>query len=439
MTHINDLGRQAADDALLPPARHGRIGLLHATGLVAAFAVLVLVPQWLSSSSIGLLADALVAALFAMSFNLLYGQAGMLSFGHGAYLGIGTFAAIHVMRAAEADLMHIPTPLIPLVSGVVAMIVGFLVGLLATRRTGVYFSLITVAFAEIMLSIATPFDFIFGGEGGFSSWRPAWLGIAFGNIIEVYYLVLFWVVVCILAMYYWTGTPLGRVAVAIRDNDERVSFLGYNVHLSKTIIFALSTMFAGVAGGLLTLSRESTTYLVFSGSVSAEVVLNAFIGGVGVFLGPAVGAAIMTLGGNLVSGVSRSWPLYQGLLFVIIVMFLPDGIAGLFGRQYDALRHHGLRRLLLPWSLFGAGAALITATVILSVEIAHRVLDTSISAVGMGGQAVSAVEVFGVAWKPFGVMTWVAGLVGFFAGVFLIRAGHARASDLSRHQSGGAN
>jgi branched-chain amino acid transport system permease protein len=427
--------QQKAEGAILPSTNDRRVGYLRAAGLVVGLIGLILLPKWLTSSSTGLLADALVAALFAMSFNLLYGQAGMLSFGHCAYLGVGVFAAIHAMRAAEADLLHIPTPLIPLASGLASMIIGFLAGLLATRRTGVYFALITVAFSEIMVSIATPFDLVFGGEGGFSSWRPAWMGIEFGDITEVYYLILFWFVVCILSMYYWTGTPLGRVAGAIRDNDERVSFLGYNVYLAKTIIFAISAMYAGIAGGLMALNRESATYLVFSGSVSAEVVLNAFIGGVGVFLGPAVGATIMTLSGNLVSSVSRSWPLYQGILFVIIVMYLPDGIAGLFKTQWGALRQHGLNRVLVPWSVVVSGVGLTAFAVILATEIAHRVFDTSISSLRMGAGAKPDVVVFGLTWEPAGLVTWLVGLFCFSAGIFLIRTGYAQMAMLSRRQA----
>ncbi len=400
---------------------------------IAAVALLAILPYGLSSSYVGLAADALVAGLFAMSFNMLYGQAGMLSFGHGAYLGIGTFAAIHAMKAAETSDLSIPTPLIPLAGGLAAMIVGCLVGLLATRRTGVYFALITVAFAQIMLSIATPFDLIFGGEGGISAWRPAWFGFDFGDITQVYYLTLFWVVICIVAIRYWVGTPLGRAAEAIRDNDERLAFLGYNVHLVKTLIFGLSCMFAGVAGSLMALNRESATYLVFSDSISAEVVLNSIIGGVGVFLGPAVGAVIMTLSGNIVSDISRSWPLYQGILFVLIVMYLPTGILGLAQSQRQVLQRHGLATLSKPWGLFAAGGALVALAVILAVEIGHAVFDTTL--VATPGQ--TGVGVLGMVWEPHSPVTWVIIVASFAVGVALCRRSRAMTIRLSRQQTSG--
>jgi len=417
----------------LPRARMSRVTLW---GGIAITLALILLPAWLSSPSIGLLTEALIAALFAMAFNLLYGQAGMLSFGQSAYYGIGMFAAIHVMRAAEANIITIPTPLIPLIGGLVAMVVGYLVGLLATRRTGVYFALITVAFSEIMLSIATPFDFLFGGEGGLSSWRGAWMGLTFDSTAQVYYLVLFWVVLSIAIMRYLIGTPLGRASEAIRENDERLSFLGFDVHHTKTIIFALSSMFSGIAGALMALDRESATYLVFGLDISAEVVLNALIGGIGVFLGPAVGGVVMTIAGSVVSDISRSWSLYQGFIFVLLVMFLPQGLAGLAKGQWEAVHRYGVRRLLAPWILFLSGTALTAASVIITVEVAHDAFDASISPLSFqGASGPKGVEVFWLNWGQTSATTWLVVLVAFGLGIMLLRKGWARAGDLAKKSS----
>ena len=122
---------------------------------------------------------------------------------------------------------------------------------------------------------------------------------------------------------------MGRLALAIRDNEHRVRFLGFNTHGAQTLIFAISAMFTGVAGALLAIANEATNYTIFSAQASANVVLQTFIGGAGTFFGPALGAAVMTFFARVTSDLTRSWLLYQGLIFVIVMLFVPDGIGGL--------------------------------------------------------------------------------------------------------------
>src|SRR5690606_24281851 len=124
----------------------------------------------------------------------------------------------------------------------------------------------------------------------------------------------------------YTRTPLGRLTLGLRENSHRLRFLGYNVHGVGTVVFALSAMFSGVAGGLQVISNESANYVMFDPALSAAAVLNTYIGGVQVFLGPALGAALMTFFGYAVSDLTRSWLLYQGILFVLVMMFMPTGL-----------------------------------------------------------------------------------------------------------------
>ncbi len=230
-------------------------------------ALLVALPYLVSESMTNAAIQMLIAALFATAFSLLCGQAGMLSFGHAAYFGLGSFAAVHAMNA-------------------------------------------------------------FGGEAGVSSFRmPAW-GFDFGSTTEVYYLALAWVVGSILLLFLLTLTPFGRVTVGLRENTHRLRFLGYNVHVLGTLVFAISAMFAGIAGALQAINIEAANYVVFEAGISTAVVLNSFIGGVGTFFGPAIGAAAMTFFGHVTSDVTRSWLLYQGLIFVLVMMFLPRGLVG---------------------------------------------------------------------------------------------------------------
>src|SRR5690606_16907433 len=194
-------------------------------GLVLLAAVPVVLSQGLVNAAIPML----IAALFACAYNLLCGQAGMLSFGHSAYFGVGAFSTIHAMNAlGGAGLL--PTPLMPLAGAAGGLIFGAAAGWFATQRTGTYFAMITLAIAELIHALAPHLKGVFGGEAGLSSMRmPAW-GFTFGRTNEDYYLTLVWVALCLALLYLITRTPLGRLALGVRENSHRLSFLGYEVH-----------------------------------------------------------------------------------------------------------------------------------------------------------------------------------------------------------------
>jgi len=166
------------------------------------------------------------------------------------------------------------------------LVVGLVAGYFATMRSGVYFALVTLAIAELVHSLAPHLVSVFGGEAGIASMRMPWLGFTFGPLIEVYYLTLAWVVVSVFLLWAYTRTPFGRLTLALHDNEQRVSFLGYNAHSSKMIIFAISAMFSGIAGGLQVISSETANYGLFGLKVSSDVVLHAYVGGVTLFFGP---------------------------------------------------------------------------------------------------------------------------------------------------------
>ena len=228
----------------------------------------------------------LIFGLLAMGFNLLYGYTGLLSFGHAAYYGLGAFATLHLMKAVEGHLVTWPTPLLPLAGAVVGLFFGLVFGWLATQRTGVYFAMVTLALAELLFTLAPTWTSLFGGESGISTMRMNSWAIDFATDTGVYYLTLVWVVVSTWCLWAFTRTPMGRLALAVRENEHRVRFLGFNTHGAKTLIFALSTMFTGVAGALLAIANEATNYTIFSAQASANVVLQTFIGGAGTFFGP---------------------------------------------------------------------------------------------------------------------------------------------------------
>src|SRR5688572_6859272 len=310
-------------------------------GICAIVALLVALPFLISQGLLNAAIQMLIAALFACAYNVLCGQAGMLSFGHAAYFGVGAFATIHAMNAFAGTGL-LPTPLLPLAGALAGLGIGALAGWFATQRSGTYFAMITLAIAELLHSLAPHLKGLFGGEAGVSGMRMPSMGITFGSTTQVYYLVLAWVLVCLALLYFFTLTPLGRLALGLRENSHRLAFLGYDVHKLGVLVFAISAMFSGIAGGLQVVNNEAANYVVFDAALSAAVVLNTYIGGTKVFFGPALGAALMTFFGYAVSDLTRSWLLYQGILFVLVMLFMPSGIAGLFGAALRLRERFGL-------------------------------------------------------------------------------------------------
>jgi branched-chain amino acid transport system permease protein len=324
-------------------------------GLALLFALPVLLSQGLLNAAIQML----IAALFACAYNVLCGQAGMLSFGHAAYFGVGAFATIHAMNAFAGTGL-LPTPLLPLAGALAGLVIGALAGWFATKRSGTYFAMITLAIAELLHSLAPHLKGLFGGEAGVSGMRMPSIGLTFGSTTQVYYLVLAWVLACLALLYFFTHTPLGRLALGLRENSHRLAFLGYDVHKLGVLVFAISAMFSGIAGGLQVVNNEAANYVVFDAALSASVVLNTYIGGTKAFLGPALGAALMTFFGYAVSDLTRSWLLYQGILFVLVMMFMPDGLAGLVAKAAALRRRHG-SVAMLPVLLLSIAAGLACA------------------------------------------------------------------------------
>ncbi|MFG1343291.1 branched-chain amino acid ABC transporter permease [Xanthobacter autotrophicus DSM 431] len=392
--------------------------------LLVVVAALVAAPAVLSPGLVNAAIQMLIAALFASAFALLCGQAGMLSFGHSAYFGLGAFATIHAMNAFNGAGL-LPTPLLPLVGGAMGFVSGIAAGWFATKRTGVYFSMITLALAELLHALAPHLKEIFGGEAGVSAMRmPAW-GFTFGSNVEVYYLTLFWVVLSLVLLYLFTLTPVGRLTLGLRENTHRLRFLGYDIHKLSVLVFAVSALFSGVAGALQALNIEAANYVVLDMQLSASVVLNSYIGGVKVFLGPAIGAALMSFFGYAVSDLTRSWLLYQGVIFVLVMMFLPEGLVG------EAAKRLREGRLAFSWARVAAGllfaVALVLATVgfICAVELAQRFFSADYRSMIVGG-VWPPVSLFGHQWLPFSPLTWGVPLVLMAAGLGLLKAAARR-------------
>ncbi len=272
-----------------------------------------------------------IMIIFALSYNMLLGQTGLLSFGHAVYFGLGGFVAIHAMNAVIHGKLGVPVVVIPLVGGLAGLAFGVLFGLVSTRRAGLVFSMISLGIGELVSSSSFILRTFFGGEEGITTNRAKLaplLGLKFGPQIQVYDLIAIWCFLCIAAMYALTRTPFGRMCNAVRENPERVEFIGYSARRIRLIAFCFAAFFAGIAGGLAAINFEIMNAQQLGAQQSAVVLLMAYIGGVGYFAGPILGAIIVTLLQINLSDVTTAWQLYFGLLFIAVVFFAPSGLAG---------------------------------------------------------------------------------------------------------------
>ncbi|MFZ6753014.1 branched-chain amino acid ABC transporter permease [Undibacterium sp. Dicai25W] len=379
-----------------------------------SFAVLlVLAPKIFNQgASLSLLSQMGTLMIFGLSFNMLLGQGGMLSFGHAVYSGLGAFFAIHAMNFAAAGVVTIPVSLIPLIGGVAGLFFGVLFGYVTTKKSGTTFSMITLGMVELVFACSLMFPKFFGGEGGITTNRvmgDAFLGITFGPQIEVYYLIAFWLFISTVAMYAFTHTPLGRMINAVRDNPERAEFIGYDTQWVRYLTLILSAFFAGIAGGLSAINFEIVTAENVSALRSGAVLLFSFIGGIGYFFGPMIGAVVGVFLTVMLSDFTKAWQLYLGIFFILIVMFAPGGIAGICASYYRMFKFGKLRQIWPSfWKIFSA-VLLITTGSILAIEMLYQR--------SLGGDQDPVVKIAGVAFNAFESRSW------FIAAFFCLMGG----------------
>lgn len=315
------------------------------------FAALLLLAPWVlsSSASVSMLSQMGIAMVACLSFNLLLGQGGMLSFGHAVYTGLGAFAAIHALNHLSHGSWGLPVALVPLAGGLAGMACALLLGGISTRKAGMPFAMITLGVGELVYALALMVPQWFGGEGGITGNRvagAAWWGISWGPPLQLYYLIALYTLVCAALMYGFTRTPLGRVLNAVRDNPQRAAFVGYNPQRVRYSAMVIAGFFAGVAGGLAALHFEIVNAEALGTARSGAYLFFTFLGGTAVFYGPLVGAVVMVWATVMLSELTHAWLLYMGLLFMAMVLWAPGGLAGLATTQWRLLRAGLLRRLL---------------------------------------------------------------------------------------------
>jgi branched-chain amino acid transport system permease protein len=334
---------------------------------LAAVGIVVLLP-WIfpSGFAITTLNQMGVLIIFALAYNMLLGQGGMLSFGHAVYFGLAGYCVIHVLNGiGSGALPYIPVSLMPLVGGLTGLLFGVAIGFVSTRRAGTVFAMISLGFAEMATASTLILVVFFNGEEGIQTDRwigPEPLGITFGPDVQVYYLIATWCLLATLAMYTLTHTPLGRLCNAVRDNPERTQFIGYNTHRVRWLAFSLSSFFAGMAGALHALNLEHVGFETVGLGQSGLVLFMVWIGGARSFVGPILGAILITFLNSNLSGITEAWLLYLGIIFMTIVMFAPGGLAGLIFMHAPIWRTDPrlFRPMVVPYAR-GIGATLVAA------------------------------------------------------------------------------
>lgn len=347
---------------------------------VVMVAVLAVIPLFGPSRTMySLMAAMGINIVFALSYNMLLGRAGLLSFGHAVYFGLGGYAALHAMNAIDAGdsalWANYPVFLLPVIGFAMGALAGAVIGWPSCKRSGVPFAMISLGVAELVAAAGYMFGSFFGGEMGITGDRmvgPRLFGLSMGPVEDVYWFIAFWTFVGTLGIYAFTRTPLGKMSEATRDNPERVQFVGYDPNRVRYLVFIFAGAFAGLAGGMSAVNYEIFTPESVSLIPSGLVLLMAYIGGIRYFTGPIMGAVLLTYMQSMLSDYSEAWLLYLGLLFIAIVMYAPGGIAGIVYGLIDILRNGGGDGALLRRGKQAAGVALAFAGLVILVEVAVR-------------------------------------------------------------------
>lgn len=378
--------------------------------LILLLLVLILPVVINSITVLQLLTQMAIMVVFALSFNMLLGQCGLLSFGAAVLFGLPGFFTIHFLRFSNLDIINIPTPFLPIVGGISGLIIAYIISLFATKKAGATFALITVGINEVVVTSALMFNDFFGSETGVQATREGFLGISFQTQIQVYYLVLLWTIGCVVLMYLFNNTPLGKIANAVRDNPQRTSFIGYDPVRVRSRVLTLSGFFAGIAGGLYAIAWEQVSYDNVSLMQSTLVLFMVYIGGMNFFYGPIIGAIFVTFLTFYMSAFTEAWMLYLGLFFAVVVLFAPNGLAGIIDYFKPFRQAKQLRSVLKIYSLFILPIILITFSFVTIVEILFRWSSK--------GYSAASLNLYGIQLSAGNVWLWlvliITGIVGSF-------------------------
>lgn len=272
-------------------------------------------------------AELLIWSIFTLSFNLVLGYAGLPSFGHGAFYGVGTYAvALTIMNLYSKDVI-IPLIIAAFFGGLFTFLFGYLI----KKKRGIYFALLTVAFSQILYVIAFRWNEVTGGETGITSLKiGTFLGIELKDPLYFYYFIFLVFIIALIIIRKIANSPVGKVLLALKQDEKRAQYLGFNTEKYVWYIFTVSGIFAGLAGGLYCLLHSSAFADILHWTKSGDVVMATLLGGGLVnFYGPIMGSVIFITAREFLSAFWDNWMLLYGLSFVVIILFIPTGLLGI--------------------------------------------------------------------------------------------------------------
>jgi branched-chain amino acid transport system permease protein len=348
------------------------------------FALVLLLAPLLFTSSLShtMLSQMGIFIIICLSYNILLGQGGMLSFGHAVYSGLGAFMAIHTLNMISSGTLPLPVSLVPIVGGLAGLVFAAIFGSVTVKKAGTPFAMITLGIGELIWAMSLMFPGFFGGEGGVSGNRVTGsspFGITFGPQIQLYYLIALYTFVCTALMFALTRTPLGRMLNAVRDNPERVEFVGYDTQRVRYIAFMIAGFFAGIGGALAALNFEIVTSENVSGPRSGVFLLFTFLGGATFFFGAIIGGILSVLAFVLFSELTKAWLLYLGLLFLFMVMYAPGGLASLIMMNLRVVSYGKFKPLIGKYCvLFVSGVVALLGLAAMVEMIYHMQLNQAL-------------------------------------------------------------
>ncbi|MBI1734448.1 MAG: branched-chain amino acid ABC transporter permease [Candidatus Rokubacteria bacterium] len=292
----------------------------------AALVALAVAPWVLARHQLSLLTDLLIFGLFALSLDLIMGYTGMVSFGHAAYFGLGAYgSALVLIHFAQ------PIPVALLAGALLAGAIAIPVGWLSTRATGIYFAMLTLAFAQFLYTVAYKWRDLTGGSDGIAGvpkTELVWGGPSLASAHAFYFVVATAVVLSLAACYALVRSPFGRALEAIRENERRFVSLGRDTRPFKLAVFVIAAAFAGLAGALFAPFRGFASPEVMFWVLSGQGLMMVITGGIGTLVGPIIGAMVFILVQEILSSYTEHWMIFTGAIFVLMVIFLPGGLVG---------------------------------------------------------------------------------------------------------------
>jgi branched-chain amino acid transport system permease protein len=305
---------------------------IQAAGILLILVLVILYPQFAGKFNIYLLTEIMIYSMLGLSYYLLLGHTGLLSMGHAAYFGIGGYTTALFLHQVPS----LPVSLTLLFGAISGLLAGLLIGSMVLRLTKIYFSFATLAFGQMVWAIAWKWRGLTGGDDGLTGWSAREFVVPFlgrfslTHVTFLYYFVFFITVLTIGVCWYFTRTPLGNTLAAVKSNPTRINFLGINISVAKLMLFGFTGLIAGLSGSLFILFKKMVAPNFLDMFMSFDVVIMSVIGGYSSFLGPIIGSFVYVYMVEYLSAVTDRWQLIMGVFFMLLVLFYPKGMVGMF-------------------------------------------------------------------------------------------------------------